>query len=55
MSKMSNFQIKLEEIKSDMCDNYCKYPFNTETQADLNEICKDCPLSQLEEVFNGEH
>lgn len=54
MSKMSNFQIELEEIKNDMCDNFCKWPFNTETQADLNEICKDCPLSRLEEVFNDE-
>ena len=48
MSKMSNLQIKIEEIKNDMCDNFCKWPFNTETQADLNEICEKCPLQRLE-------
>ena len=38
----------IEEVKNDICDNYCKWPFNTETQADLNEICEKCPLKRLE-------
>lgn len=39
---------KLCEVKEKMCDEYCKWPFNTETQADLNEICAKCPLNDLE-------
>jgi len=39
--------MSIEEIKASICDNYCKWPFNTETQAELNEICKECPLNEL--------
>ena len=35
------------EIKEAICDEYCRHPFNTETQAELNEICKECPLNEL--------
>ena len=38
----------ITEIKESICDNYCKYPFNTETQAELNEHCRECPLNELE-------
>ena len=38
------------EIKEAICDEYCRHPFNTETQAELNEICKECPLNELPSV-----
>ena len=38
---------RITDTMEDMCDKYCKYPFNTETQAELNEICQDCPLNNL--------
>ena len=44
----------IQEIKEAMCDEYCKYPFNTETQADLNEICETCPLNKMEDLIDDE-
>lgn len=46
----------MEQVKNDICDNYCKYPewskkfFKDTDKADeflLNEICLDCPLKRL--------
>ena len=36
-----------DEIKQSICDEYCKWPFNTENQKELNEICEKCPLDRL--------
>lgn len=56
MSKMSNRQIELEEIKADICDNYCKYPeqywleYEDSVEAHeqmLREQCEECPLNRL--------
>lgn len=38
---------KLVDVTEQMCDRYCKWPFNTETQADLNEKCDECPLNTI--------
>ncbi len=38
---------KLVDVTEKMCDGYCKWPFNTETQADLNEKCDECPLNNI--------
>ena len=40
---------KLKEITEQMCDYYCKWPFNTGDQAELNKICEKCPLNSLPE------
>lgn len=40
---------KLQEVIEKMCDEYCKWPFNTEDQAELNKICDSCPLNTLPE------
>lgn len=41
----------LEDVKSDICDNFCKYSAETEDITDselFNEICmKNCPLNKL--------
>ena len=43
----------ITEIKEAICDEYCRHPFNTETQAELNEICKECPLNELQERWDA--
>lgn len=40
---------KLNDVIEAICDDYCKWPFNTETQADLDKICEDCPLRNITE------
>ena len=39
----------LEDVRTDICDNFCKYSVETEGITDLiNEICvKKCPLNKL--------
>lgn len=36
----------MEDVKSEMCDHYCKFR-STENQEELDEICKNCPLDRL--------
>ena len=38
---------KLNDVIEAICDEYCKWPFNTETQDDLNRICENCPLNNI--------
>lgn len=38
---------RLNVIIESMCDYYCKWPFNTETQAELNRKCDKCPLNNI--------
>ena len=58
MDKMLNegetVSFVFEEIKSRMCDKYCKYPeqykvADSDSNWDdmVDEICKDCPLNIL--------
>lgn len=45
----------IEEIKCEMCDQYCKYPdiYNTREDSDeeydkmIAEVCDSCPLNRL--------
>lgn len=55
MSKQSKAE-KLESIKEDICDNYCKFPWECSLEhedpeegyeAMLKERCADCPLNRL--------
>lgn len=34
----------IEEVKKDICDNYCKY---SEDEKKCDEMCPDCPLNRL--------
>ena len=34
-----------ESIKTEMCDNYCRYPWILPTQQELNAQCEKCPLN----------
>lgn len=54
---MSNDKTKtiteqIEEIKDDICNNYCKYPDLWDEVAwgcelPESDICRDCPLNRL--------
>lgn len=49
---MMTVQEILEEVKDEICVNYCKYPdtWNEEAEGmDLSEseICQNCPLNRL--------
>lgn len=42
---------RIEAMKEDICDNYCKYPviWHEEHQdEDLEEVCNNCPLNKLD-------
>lgn len=39
--------MEIEKIKEKMCDDFCRYP--RELECDLEEICEQCPLNNLEE------
>ena len=52
MDKSITYQLlqQIEEIKTEICDKYCRYPFewsidDEETLKD--KYCKDCPLTRL--------
>lgn len=55
--QLANMEIKsriivadiLEQVKSDMCDNYCKWPalLVDEPEDALLDICDRCPLERL--------
>jgi len=38
---------QVEKIKSEMCDEYCKYPLKAKGSEELDEICRHCPLNRL--------
>lgn len=40
--------MEISKVKEEMCDNYCKMPIEAD-QNELDEICKYCPLNNLEE------
>lgn len=44
--------IMLEEIASEICDKYCKYPNEWDAEQEgmelcESDICRNCPLSRL--------
>lgn len=45
--RMKEIVFKVEEIKEDLCDNYCKYPG---TEPDLHDKCETCPLNRLDNL-----
>ena len=47
-NKLKNVTEILEEVKNEICDNYCKYPEEYEDYEDmLKERCEDCVLNLL--------
>ncbi len=38
----------IEEVKCEICDHYCRYPYEIDDEDTLyNEYCKNCPLGRL--------
>ena len=41
---------ELEEVREEICDDYCRHPHRSElSDDDLMEICEKCPLNRLME------
>ena len=43
---------KIEEIKEEMCDQYCKWPDKWDAEEEgcelyESDVCRDCPLMRL--------
>lgn len=38
---------ELENIKAEMCDKYCRYPFSADEEY-LEKKCAECPMNRLE-------
>lgn len=51
MDKEKSITDQLEEIRDQMCNNYCHYPFIWDEDQDgelcESEYCQNCPLSRL--------
>lgn len=46
LSREKTFPETLEEVKVEMCDDYCKYPEQL-SEEELNDKCEECPLGRL--------
>lgn len=42
----------IEKIQSEMCDGYCRKPFEC-TEEELESVCERCPLLKLKEDKDG--
>lgn len=38
---------QVEKIKTEICDEYCKYPLKAKSTDELDDICRRCPLNRL--------
>lgn len=52
MSEQMSITEIIEDVKADICNNYCKYPhiFDEESEGcELceSDICRNCPLGRL--------
>ena len=50
MSKMSNLALVLDKVKEQMCDEYCKYPYEYRDNEILDAVCDRCPLCRIDAV-----
>lgn len=42
----------IEKIKEEMCDSWCRVPYEAEDETEAAELCKLCPLNRLEVTIN---
>jgi len=56
MSKLKDIVSQIEEIKEDICDNYCKFPQEYSLKYEdseighdvmIDDVCSECPLCRL--------
>lgn len=43
---------EIEQIKEEMCDSFCRVPYEAEDEEEATELCKLCPLNRLEVTIN---
>jgi len=43
---------EIEQIKEEMCDSFCRVPYEAEDDNEAAELCKLCPLNRLEVTIN---
>lgn len=43
---------EIEQIKEEMCDSFCRVPYEAEDDNEAAELCKLCPLNRLEMTIN---
>ena len=39
---------EIEKVLEEMCDHYCKYPYEIYDDNQLGKVCENCPLNKLE-------
>ena len=37
----------IEEVKEQICDDYCRYPRELLNEEDLTDTCTTCPMNRL--------
>lgn len=38
----------IEEVRSDICDHYCKFAAQNRPADEMRSICNNCPLNRLD-------
>lgn len=44
---------EIEQIKEEMCDSFCRVPYEAEDDNEAAELCKLCPLNRLEVTIDA--
>ena len=43
---LSNISIELDNAKTEMCDEYCRFPYEC-NEEELTKHCEECPLNKV--------
>ena len=38
----------IEKIREEMCDSFCRVPYEADNEEEATELCKLCPLNKLD-------
>ncbi len=42
---------QIEELSGKFCDKYCKFVSSTTNEKQLEDICNECPMNELFDIF----
>ena len=45
--QLNKMDEEIDDIKSEICDHYCKHTEKWKAGEDIEEICHKCPLNRL--------
>lgn len=51
VQKLGEIEHEAEGVLGQTCDRFCRYPYETKDQEDLNIICDHCPLNRLADLI----